>query len=218
MDLLKIDEIRKNFNKYSMKAFNLLPKIKKGRLLDIGCGTGVPTILIATHSDFEIIAIDIDQELLDILDNKIKNQGLEDRIKTRNLSLFELDFPEESFDVIWAEGSLNIIGFKRGLTEWERLIKKGGFLVIHDDATNIKNKLEIIKNTGYKIIEHFVLPDDAWELKYCIPLHERIKKIKNNHKNKPEILKNLKRYEEEIDMFKTDPEQFRSAFYIIQKI
>ncbi|TFF85285.1 MAG: class I SAM-dependent methyltransferase, partial [Promethearchaeota archaeon] len=189
MDLLKIDEIRKNFNKYSMKAFNFLPKVEKGRLLDIGCGTGVPTILIATHSNFEITAIDIDQELLEILDNKIKNKGLGNRIKTRDLSLFELDFPEESFDVIWAEGSLNIIGFKRGLTEWKRFIKKGGFMVIHDDATNIENKLKIIENMGYKLIGHFLLPDDAWKLKYCNPLQKRIGKIKDTHKKNPRILK-----------------------------
>jgi len=39
-----------------------------------------------------------------------------------------MDFPEESFDIIWAEGSIYIIGFEKGLLEWKPMLKKGGYV------------------------------------------------------------------------------------------
>ena len=45
----------------------MLPIIDKPRILDIGCGYGVPTLELARLSDGEITAIDTDQFLLDRL-------------------------------------------------------------------------------------------------------------------------------------------------------
>jgi len=41
-----------------------------------------------------------------------------------NCPILNMDFPDESFDIIWAEGSTFIIGFERALREWRRLINK----------------------------------------------------------------------------------------------
>lgn len=42
--------------------------------------------------------------------------------------MFEIREPSKSLDVIWAEGSIYIIGFERGLREWGRFLKDGGYL------------------------------------------------------------------------------------------
>ncbi len=41
---LNIEELRERFLKYTRKAYQMLPKMDKPRILDIGCGTGIPTI------------------------------------------------------------------------------------------------------------------------------------------------------------------------------
>lgn len=41
------DKIRKRLLKYTRKAFRMLPQMEKPRILDIGCGSGIPTILAA---------------------------------------------------------------------------------------------------------------------------------------------------------------------------
>ena len=46
--------------------------------------------------------------------------------------MFEMSFLDDSFDIIWAEGSIYLIGFERGLKEWRQFIKPNGFLVVHD--------------------------------------------------------------------------------------
>jgi len=76
--------------KYTIKAFRKLPKIEKPRILDIGCGSGVPTMELAKLSDGEIIGIDIDQESLDILSRKIEQEGLTNRVKAIKCSLINI--------------------------------------------------------------------------------------------------------------------------------
>ena len=54
---INLDHYRKNFLKYTKKAFQMLPKLDRPRILDIGCGSGVQTIELAKLSKGEIIGI-----------------------------------------------------------------------------------------------------------------------------------------------------------------
>jgi len=212
------DHFRERLNKYTRKAFQMLPKLEKPRILDIGCGSGVPTIELAKVSNGEIIGIDIDQSLLGKLNRKIEEEGFLNRVKTMECSLFEIDFPDESFDIIWTEGSISTIGFERGLREWKRLLKINGFLVIHDDIKNLSDKLKKIPNCGYELINHFSLPADAWWTEYYKPLEIQIKELRIKYKNDPEAPKILKKYQNEIDTVKKNPKGYGSIFYIMQKL
>jgi ubiquinone/menaquinone biosynthesis C-methylase UbiE len=167
---IDLDRFRERLLKYTRKAFQLLPKSNRPRILDVGCGSGVPTIELAKLSDGEIIGIDTDESLLEKLGRKIEEGGFSDRVKIKKCSLFEIDFPDESFDIVWAEGSIAIIGFERGLREWKRLLKTKGFLVVHDDIKNMSDKLRKIPDCGYKLINHFSLSEDAWWTEYYKPL------------------------------------------------
>lgn len=134
------DQIREGLVKYTRKAFRMLPKMTGTCILDIGCGSGVPTMELAKLSDGEIIAIDTSQTELDRLAGKIEKAGLAARVKAKKCSMLNMCFPEASFDIIWAEGSIAEIGFGKGLKEWRRLLKTGGFLVIHDDLGDLTEK------------------------------------------------------------------------------
>ena len=212
------DRFREGLNKYTRKAFQMLPKLEKPRILDIGCGSGVPTIELANLSDGEIIGIDVNQSLLDKLNNKIEKEGFSNRVKTMKCSLFEIDFPDESFDIIWAEGSISIIGFEKGLKEWSRLLKTNGFLVVHDEIKNISNKLKKIPNCGYKLINYFSLPEDAWWIEYYSPLEKRIQELSIKYIEHPEILRVLDKKKEEIEIIKKNPRNYGSIFFIMQKL
>ena len=212
------DRFRERLNKYTRKAFQMLHKLEKPRILDIGCGSGVPTIELAKLSNGEIIGIDIDQSLLDGLNRKIEEEGFSNRVKTMRCSLFEIDFPDESFDIIWAEGSISIIGFEKGLKEWNRLLKTNGFLVVHDEIKNISNKLKKIPGCGYKLTNYFSLPEDAWWIEYYGPLEKRIQELSIKYAEHPEILRVLDKKKEEIEMIKKNPRNYGSAFFIMQKL
>jgi ubiquinone/menaquinone biosynthesis C-methylase UbiE len=218
--LIKInqDHFRENLNKYTRKAFRMLPELEKPRILDIGCGSGVPTIELVKLSSGEVVGIDTDESLLEKLSGKIQEKGFSNRVKIKKCSLFEIDFPDESFDIVWSEGSISIIGFERGLREWKRLLKTNGFLVIHDDIKDMSDKLKKIPNCGYKLINHFSLPEDAWWAEYYKPLEIQIKELRIKYKNDSDALKILQKYQDEIDMIKKNPKGYGSVFYIMQKL
>lgn len=226
-------------NDYTRGAYEMLPKLDKPRILDIGCGPGGPTMELARLSGGYVTGMDNHQPYLDVLEEKIKKAGLSGRMQAKNKSMFTMEFPEEYFDVIWAEGSIYLIGFERGLREWRRFIRPHGFLVVHEmtwlkpnppqeiynywqrmypGITTIPKNLEIIPGCGYKVLGHFPLPEDAWWEEYYHPLEERINELKVKYKNDRDALRILDSEQEEIDLYKKYSEWYGSVFYIMQKL
>lgn len=191
-------------DKYTQKAFEIIPKINQPRILDIGCGPGIQTIKLAKLSDGEVIGIDIFQQYLDQLDGLIKKENLQNKVKAINQSMHNIKFPEEYFDIIWAEGSIFIIGFETGLKDWKKYIRPNGYLAVHEMAwhkenppkeikeywqrvypkiSSIDNMIKIIQKCGYKILGHFTLPKDAWWYLYYTPLENRLEDLRIKYKN-----------------------------------
>jgi len=211
------DVFRERLNRYTIMAFNMLPKLDKPQILDIGCGSGVPTIELARLSNGEITGIDINEHFLDKLNRKAKREGLSDRVKTMNCSMFDLFFPDGSFDIIWAEGAIVEIGFERGLKEWSRFLKPRGFLVVHDEATDIKKKILRVLNFGYELLGYFQLYEDIWWNEYYGPLEKQIIEVRGRYINDPKMLMELDSSQHEVDMFKKDPESNRTVFFVMQR-
>ena len=210
--------IRERLLKYTRKAFRMLPKLDKPRILDIGCGSGVPTVELARLSGGEVIGIDIDQDMLDVLKGKVEKAGLSDRVEVINCSLLDIKFPDESFDLIWAEGSINVIGFKRGLQEWKRLIKPGGFMVVHDERGDVEEKLEQISEFGYELLGYFELDTDVWRTEYFVPLEKLVLEARFKCSDAPGVVKSLQEARREIDMFKKEPERNSSVCFVMKKV
>ena len=211
------DLVRKRLIKYTRRAFRVLPQLDKPRILDIGCGSGIPTMELAGLSNGQIIGLDINQPLLDRLMRKIKKAGLSDRVKTLKCSMFDMDFPDESFDIIWAEGSISVIGFERGLKEWRRFLKPNGFLVVHDEVGSITQQLEQIFSCGYDLLGYFVLGEETWWNEYYAPLEKRIHKIRTKHADNPRAIAVLDAEQREIEMVKQNPGRYCSAYFVMKK-
>jgi ubiquinone/menaquinone biosynthesis C-methylase UbiE len=233
------DMLRGRLSKYTRKAFHMLPELDKPRILDVGCGSGVPTMELARLSNGQITGLDINQPLLDRLARKIEKAGLSDRVKTVNCSMFDMDFPDESFDIIWAEASTFNIGFERALKEWRRFLKPKGYLVTHEmtwlrpdtpqevynywkdladsGIRTVREYLEQIPACGYDVIEYFTLPDDAWWVEYYDHLEKRIQELRPKYINDSRALEVLDETQREIDMSRKYHEWYSSAFFIMKK-
>ena len=225
-------------DKYTRKAFQMLPKMDNPHILDIGCGPGGPTLELARLSNGQVIGIDTHQPYLNKFQRRIDEAGLSDRVKAVNCSLFEMKFPAESFDIIWAEGSIYIIGFERGLKEWRQLLKTNGFMVVHEmcwlrpdppheiydywkrlypGIRTVTENLERIPVCGYNLIGYFTLPEDAWWIEYYGPLEERIQVLREKYPDNPQALRELDKEQKEIDMYKKYYEWYGSVFFVMQK-
>ena len=195
----------------------MLPELDKPRILDIGCGSGVPTIELARLGQGEVIGIDIDQYALDKLTRKLKEAGLANRVQAVTCSILDMVFPDESFDIVWSEGSIFVIGFERGIREWKRFLKPNGFMVIHDEKGNVEEKLEQISKCGYKLLGYFILSQDTWRAEYFAPLEKLVAKSQTIHTEDPQALEELNQARGELEMFRNNPERNNSVYFVIQK-
>jgi ubiquinone/menaquinone biosynthesis C-methylase UbiE len=211
------DRIRKRLLKYTRKAFHMLPRLSKPRVLDIGCGSGVSTMELARLSGGEVTGMDIDQDMLDVLRGNVEKAGLSDRVKVINLSLLDMGFPDESFDVIWSEGSIFVIGFKKGLQEWKRLLKPGGFMVVHDERCDVEEKLDQISSCGYELLGYFELDTETWWTEYFAPLEKLVFEARKKYADSPELLEAIHSAQRELDMFKKNPERNSSVCFVMKK-
>ena len=211
------DNLREGLLKYMREAFLMLPEIRSPRILDIGCGSGVPTIELARLSGGTITAIDIDQTALDILIGKTKKERLAGRIRVENRSMLDMDFPEASFDIIWSEGSIYAVGFEKGLRAWRRFLKTGGFLVVHDEKGDVEEKQKQISRCGYDLIDYFILDDDIWWNEYFLPLDKKLKELRAKGICDADTAREMENDQREIDGFKVNIERNRSVYLIMRK-
>ncbi|WPW32612.1 bifunctional class I SAM-dependent methyltransferase/N-acetyltransferase [Streptomyces atratus] len=172
------------------------PLPRRPRVLDLGCGPGRAALLLAAEAGAEVTAVDLHKPFLDELREAAEARGLGDRINTVRADMAELsgpDFPDGSFDLVWAEGSAYIIGFDTALRDWKRLLAPGGSLVVSEcvwttDAPTDEARAfweqetslrPVAANTaaamaaGYHVLGVRVQPDSDWD-EYYVPLAERV--------------------------------------------
>ena len=215
--LLDIDGFRAVFLKFTKRAFEMLPKIDKPYILDIGCGSGQSSLELARLSNGRIVGIDIDQEALEKFKVKIEKKNFSNRIEIMNKSLYNTNFPDEKFDILWEEGVLHLLDIHKSLKECLRILKSDGFLVSFETIKWMNVSLEIFPTYGFQLIDHFLLPEKYWWTAYYAPLEKKIKELYQQYQGSKE-LESLKRHEQEIAMVKKNPKEFDCGFYIMQKV
>jgi SAM-dependent methyltransferase len=211
------DSFRQNLRRFTWQAYNLLPKIESPAILDLGCGSGVPTIELAVLSKGRILAVDRDRLALSRLKKKIVSLNLKARVRTLAADISRYRPRRAGYDIIWAEGAVNAIGFEKALGLWRDGLKPDGYLVIHDEIKHDRQKLDAAGRLGWEVVTHFVVPVDAWLNEYFRPLSGHLQELASKYARSPEALEVLRREECEIEVFKTRPDDFASAFYILKK-
>ena len=86
---LNLDELRGRCLVHTRKAYRLLSPLDQPRILDIGCGRGGQTLELARLGGGPVVGIDIDRTALAVLQQRIKQAGLGDRIETILVSLLD---------------------------------------------------------------------------------------------------------------------------------
>ncbi len=196
------------------------------------------TLVLARETYGRITAVDRHQPYLDELDRRAKRQWLSDRIHTINASMMALDLPDETFDLIWSEGAIYVMGFEQGLRAWKRLLKPGGAIAvtevswlgppIPDDVrrfwtaaypamTDTAGNLRTIEMAGYAPLGHFALPESAWWDDYYTPIETRIAELKDKYRDDQAALEFLRRALEEIDLQRRGAGSYGYVFYMARK-
>jgi ubiquinone/menaquinone biosynthesis C-methylase UbiE len=221
------------------RALRLLPPLTPSqRILDIGCGSGAQTIDLAQVTEARIVAVDKHPAFVAQLARRATERGFEDRITAQVGDMNALQFPDGSFDVIWCEGAIFVIGFARGLSAWRRLLAPGGYIVVsefcwfHDnppaelqemfidgyaDAADVEARREAITENGFRLLDDFVLPDRGWWENYHVPLSNSLERFREAHAGDPDALDVAARSQREIDLFRKHVGVYGYVFFVMQR-
>jgi ubiquinone/menaquinone biosynthesis C-methylase UbiE len=207
-------------------------------ILDIGCGTGIHTIQLAKLIDGNITAMDNYQAFLDKLQNCSEKEGVADKIDCLIGDMGAMNFEKEYFDMIWAEGSIFIIGVEKGLIEWRKYLKSNGLMALTDlfwfkpappeelktffdqicpGMLDIDEARRVVERSGYNLIDHFQLPENAWWDNYYNPLEEQLKVFREKYRDNSEALNVIEFHQTEIDMYRKYSEYYGYIFFILEK-
>jgi ubiquinone/menaquinone biosynthesis C-methylase UbiE len=74
------------------------------RVLELACGRGAASVVLARELGCEVVAADTDEKVLAQLSERIKSHALTDRISVRRVELNRLPFGDGEFDFILVQG------------------------------------------------------------------------------------------------------------------
>jgi SAM-dependent methyltransferase len=226
-------------NASTRKAFGMAGALlDRPRILDVGAGPGMQTIELARINDGTVVAVDTHVPFLHELRRRADDAGVSDRVTTVSASMTALPFRDASFDLVWSEGAIYVMGFREGLTAWRRLLAPGGYLVVteacwvqteipedvrklwaeYPGMTTIAGTRQIIDACGYRDVGHFVLPDASWWDDYYDPLERKLASLRDTYRDQSDALRQLNEAQYEIDMHRRHSDLYGYFFFVMQKV
>ena len=225
----------------TLKALSFIELDSKKRLkvVDIGCGTGSQTISLAQNLNADIMAVDLFPDFLEKLKLNAKSHGLQDQITTLERSMDDLPFDRAQFDLIWAEGSIYIMGFEAGIKRWKGYLKVGGYIALseitwtsnsrpseieahwnneYSEIDTASNKMKVLEENGFSPVGYFYLGEKSWMDNYYKPMVDRFEKFLAKHK-KAELAQAIVEAEkDEIRKYRSYKDYLSYGFYIAKKV
>lgn len=223
----------------TLEALKYIPFLTPNQsILDVGCGTGSQTLVLAQNRLAKIKAVDNFDEMLLGLNKRMDRYGFSGQVQAVKASMDSLQFEKESFDVIWAEGSIFIMGFENGIKSWYPLLKEGGYIALTEATwltskrpqeieaywqvnypaiTTVQKNISMLEAAGYEMIHHFVLPESCWLDSFYADMESQILEYESSYSENEFISSFLERQRQEIEMYKKYKEHYGYVFYIARK-
>lgn len=114
---------------WKKQAMRCVTRVKGGRALDLGAGTGDLAILLDQQfgQTGQVVAADLNEAMLRVGLDKIQDKGLADRISCFQMNAEYLTFQDDTFDTVTAGFCIRNVGNRpQAFTEIRRVLKPGG--------------------------------------------------------------------------------------------
>lgn len=224
----------------TLKALSFIDNLtEESQIADIGCGTGGQTMTLAQHAPGLITGIDLFPLFVDMFNDNAGKLNLQNRVKAIVGSMENLPFKPEELDLIWSEGAIYNIGFERGLSEWRKYLKKGGYIAVteaswftdarpseietfwkdaYPQIDTIPNKVQQLQKAGFIPVSTFILPEYCWIEQFYqqqVEVQDAFLKKYAGNKTAEDFIANERR---EAQLYYRYKEFYGYVFYIGRKI
>ena len=209
------------------------------KIADIGCGTGTSALKLAHTLNASVTAIDFLPEFIEILKDRIQQEGLAAKVEPLVCSMDDLPFKDDDFDLIWSEGAIYNMGFSKGANYWKRFLKPDGVLVVteitwttnsrpeeienhwvqeYPEIGTASEKIDILEQGGYSPIAYFTLPEHCWINNYYRPIQSSFSDFLSRNGNSSEAKAIVAAEEKEIDLYERFKDYYSYGVYIARKL
>lgn len=224
----------------TIKALSFIDNLtQNAKIADIGCGTGGQTMVLAQNTPGTIIGIDLFPQFVDIFNQNATKLSLTDKAKAIVGSMDNLPFQVEELDLIWSEGAIYNIGFERGLTEWRRFLKKGGYVAVteaswftperpaeieqfwldaYPEIDTIPSKVAIMQKAGYIPVATFILPENCWTEHFYAPQVTAQKLFMEKYAGNQNAMRLVENLLHEAQLYARYKDYYGYVFYIGKKM
>ena len=150
-------EAMEHTNEIMANAVPLGPGV---RVLDLGCGYGSSPRYLAANFGCRVTGINISERELDVARSRATESGLDHLLSFEYGDFHRLQYPGDSFDVVWSqEAFLHAADKAEVLSECRRVLRPGGTLIFSD----ILVRQDTSNEDRAKIYDRVQSPD-MWDL------------------------------------------------------
>ena len=173
-----LDEIQKYLClKNDSKVINdkITSQNKLLKILDVGCGTGFFTILLAKQGH-NVTGTDLTPDMIENARNLAKEEGTECEFQVMDAE--HLSFPDQSFDVVISRNlTWTLPEAAQAYKEWSRVLKPGGLLLNFDanyGATNFAETSDLPENHAHNQLGNSLM-QECEDIKRQLPISSYIR-------------------------------------------
>ena len=221
----------------TLRALDAVPGRDAVRqVLDLGAGHGRTTFALARAlPDARIAAVEIHPPFVERIARRAREAGLADRVRAVCGDMENIDVAEGSVDLVWAEGSIYLVGIERALAMWRPWLRPGGCVAFSDfvrwtgdpskearafwaveypdmaSEAAIRSRAE---DALYRVLSDFRMPKEAHDA-YYVPLEARVAELAG--RADAAVTRVLEDIRTEIDIVRRFSDEAGYTFFVLQR-
>ncbi len=209
-------------------------------VLDLGCGSGSSTRVLAAELDATIFAVDREPLAIERLRAEAPDIGRSTVSPViADFGLLPAGLPEDAVpaDLIWSEGAAYNLTFEGALKAWAPLLREGGVLALSEccwlSSDRDADAVQLFEaeypsmlssealdrraaELGWELLDAFDLPDEAWWQAFYEPMQRRSAELRTRWTESPgkDVLDGA---EAEFDLWKRTKSCWGYRFLVLRK-
>lgn len=209
-------------------------------VVDLGCGVGAQTLQLAELiPSATIVAVDCHAPAIERLRATVARLGLATRITAMIGDMADPGLPAGHFDLVWSEGALYNIGLAKALGICRDLLRPGGYVAFTDPVWRVvcppeqikvafeqdyptmgrpEDDVAAIQASGFELLGHFTLPDEAWWDDFYTPMEARIAELRMRYAADTEAQAALDQLAAEPDQHRRHSDCYAYEFFVARRL